>query len=276
MTAPAATLLVLAGSLAPAHAAVIPQCTGTPTAASVCNIDWNNGFTPPKVRIRAGTSIVWSNSEVTGNVTVAEQKTTPKQTVAFTRVVSAGGNSSGKPDGGPVTFRNTGAQYTEKYQGDPSTPLGVIKNAQIIVVPPPASPPPASSPPAKPPPPHSGKPSPTPSPGTSVLGQGSANNPTLGVGVLPTPGASPPPPPPALALPAIGEPGPTPSETPTVEAAATSLSQPVKARRLGLPGALAAVLVAGVAVGVVRLAKAEYGGNGTNGGNAQPPGPPSP
>jgi plastocyanin len=103
--------------------------------------------------------------------------------------------------------------------------------------------------------------SPSPAP---VGGIGSAGNPALGAGELLPPfrngtGKQPTP---------LVAPGSTPSPVPTASVDAfgdpvpvegVTLAQPVPARRFGLPGAVAAVLVAGVVVGVVRLAKAEYG-----------------
>jgi hypothetical protein len=77
---------------------------------------------------------------------------------------------------------------------------------------------------------------------------------------VPPPGTTPAPQGPVVAGP-LPSPSPPDGTTATADGPInTSLSQPVKARRLGLPGALAAVLVAGVVVGVVRLAKAEFGG----------------
>ena len=68
---------------------------------------------------------------------------------------------------------------------------------------------------------------------------------------------------------------PVPTETaaPTTAVPAQALSQSVPARKYGLPGALAAVLLAGVAVGVVRLARVEYAnGNGNGNGSSNGPG----
>jgi hypothetical protein len=44
----------------------------------------------------------------------------------------------------------------------------------------------------------------------------------------------------------------------------------VPARKYGLPGAVAAVLLTGVVVGVVRLARVEFGGVAGTGGSPQP------
>jgi hypothetical protein len=60
-----------------------------------------------------------------------------------------------------------------------------------------------------------------------------------------------------VALPGVT---PTPTAAPTTPAdVPTTLAQPVAARRIGLPGALAGVLLVGVVAGVYRLARVEYG-----------------
>jgi hypothetical protein len=59
--------------------------------------------------------------------------------------------------------------------------------------------------------------------------------------------------------------------TPTPVAAPRALAQAVPARKYGLPGALAAVLLTGVVVGVVRLARVDYG-NGHKGDHIEPDG----
>lgn len=59
--------------------------------------------------------------------------------------------------------------------------------------------------------------------------------------------------------PVVALPSPTAHASVSPEPAVVSLAQPVPRRRLGLPGAVAAVVLAGLAGGVVRLARAEYG-----------------
>lgn len=153
---------------------------------------------------------------------------------------------------------------------NPPTDTGKIT---VVAKPTPSPTPTTSHSPSPKPQPSTGpspQPGSTPPPGTSVLGQGLSQVPQFGSGTLfPSPGASSAPLGPVIAT----DPSASPTPAPSTDQAATSLSQPVDARRLGLPGALAAVLVAGVVVGVVRLARAEFG-DGTNHGGGAPPAPP--
>jgi hypothetical protein len=256
IAAPAGALLALA---APANAAAPKPVT----------IVWDGAKFTSAPTVASGTTIKWTNAggPLDGSLTITYKAGPTKFTKPIT--IAKGKTSSGLVMTGASTKKNEIVDAAESGLGGTTTTGTIHVNAAPKPAPTPStsatsSPKPTVGSTGKP------KPSPTPSPSTGVLGLGATSNPPIGVGALPSLSPSPSGPQPDLAGPTIGELGPTPSATPTTGATVTSLAQPVKARRLGLPGALAAVLLAGVGVGVVRLARAEYGGNG-----GQPPAAPS-
>jgi plastocyanin len=275
VAAPAAALLALAS---PAHAAEAPVPAPCPNSAKTtkaatadCSVHWDGqALSPASARIQAGVTVTWINDDTPTLVD-------PADTVYLD---STGGpktfNKEVPPEGGRriQLFDKAGkATYsaTTRSVADPDFVDGTI----VIVPVPTPDPTPAPTKSTSPSPPSTGTtPNPTrttPAPGATVLGQGQANVPTLGSGNLfPSPGATPVPLGPLVAGPDFVDPNASPIPDATQPQAGASLAQPVDARRLGLPGALAAVLVAGVLVGVVRLARAEYGLGGP-----QPPAPPS-
>jgi hypothetical protein len=255
---PAAIVLAAA---APAQAAGPSACKSTGTATTTCVITWTGSvFSPASVTVQAGVAVEWTNQghplTGPGTLTITPGNKAPNQ---FPPIQLKPGQTSK-----PVAMSRTG---TETVRG--SQPISLIQTnvntGTIKVVPRPVTPPP---PPATSNPTshtaHTTKPAtgpappPPPAPPTGIT-----NPPPLGAGAVPQPAPSPAGPGPVVAGP---QPTPTPAaESPaaTTDVPARALGQPVPARKYGLPGALAVVLLAGVAVGVVRLARVEYAnGNG--------------
>jgi hypothetical protein len=231
-----------------------PADAATPTVT----IHWDGAKFTSDPTVASGTKVTWVNDAsgpLQGSVTIHYVSGPTK----FNDVTIATAKSTS------VTMTGGSKQATETYTGHESGVAGQNDTGTIVVK---AKPTPApthtTSSPPKSSKPSSSKPKPTPTPTTAppVV----TNPPPLGIGVLgPTP--SPAGPGPLLA-------GPDPGLSPTPEAAPNAnapraLSQSVPARKYGLPGAIAAVLLTGVAAGVVRLARVEYG-NGNGNGNHDP------
>ena len=255
-----------------AEAAATPACKSSGVATSTCVITWTgNAFSPSTLSVQAGVAVEWANQGQGigyGALTVTPAKGAPNQFAATK--VQPGETSK------PVVMAKSGTETVEGSQR--ISPIQTNVNHGVIhVVPKPASPPPATHSPApashpahqttKPTSKPAAAPAPAPAPPTGVT-----NPPPLGIGTVPAPAPSPAGPGPQVAGP---QPVPVPTETaaPTTAVPAQALSQSVPARKYGLPGALAAVLLAGVAVGVVRLARVEYAnGNGNGNGSSNGPG----
>jgi plastocyanin len=249
--------------------AAIAATPATAAGSTTATVTWSNGSFSGNPRLHAGDAVRWRNNsgqplEVKGttsnwkaySVTVAANATSASH--KFTTAGSYGFSGTGgllgtQTDSGTITV--TAPQSSPTPSKTPTSK------------PSPHTSKPASSPPPKHPTRHhhqggSGSNS-TPSP-TFTGGVGAAGGPQLGAGELNPPvrpghGNAP--------DPVVASPGVTPTPAPTASVDAfgdpvtteATLAQPVPARRFGLPGAVAAVLVAGVIVGVVRLARAEYG-----------------
>jgi hypothetical protein len=242
---------------APARAATDPKaCPTKGTATASCLITWTGStFSPVKTSVRAGVSVVFHNANsgaLARDVTVSGTKPTK-----FSVKITPGASSKAQTLAG-----------TETVSGQESGALGNSGTATITVVPAPTTPPttkpPTSSPKPKPST-HSTTPATSPAPQPTGPALGVTNAPPLGIGVL-APTASPAGPGPQVAGPDDLFGGPTPTPTPVAEAP-RALAQSVPARKYGLPGALAAVLLTGVVVGVVRLARVDLGNGHHIGGN---------
>jgi plastocyanin len=241
---------------APAHAATTPVCSGSKENTATCYVDWKSGvLTPAKITVRVGVSVLWHNNNSTpildgGTVTLASAKGAPT-----TFSVTAGTRSATKS----VKFSKAG---TEKYTGNDGTSGTTAGTITVAAAPTPTPTHSTASSSPKPKSTHSTTPATSPAPQPTSPPLGVTNPPPLGIGVLaPTP--SPAGPGPMVAGPddLFGAPTPTPT---SVAAAPRALAQSVPARKYGLPGALAAVLLTGVVVGVVRLARLDFG-NGHSG-----------
>ena len=241
---------------------VIPTAhAATPTVT----ITWDGDKFTSTPTIASGTIVKWRNDGSgglagiggDGTLTVT-YKSGPSR---FSTVnVAHGATSSG------TTINGGSAQANEVVNGHDQS--GSDRTGTIVVKATPASP--------KPSPTHSTT-SPKPTHSSSSKASPSAapigvvNPPPLGVGVA-SPSPSPAGPGPLVAA---APPDELPTPEPSVDADVPpthALAQSVPARKLGLPGALAAVLLTGVVVGVVRLARVEFGngngyGNGPVGGH---------
>ncbi|MFL6239628.1 MAG: hypothetical protein ACJ735_09105 [Actinomycetes bacterium] len=255
--------------MTPAVAAVTPACSSKSVNTKTCVVVWSSdSLTPATMKLQAGASVIWHNGNtniIEGTVELQSAHGAPT-----TFDVSAGPGTSTKP----LRFSRVG---TEKYTGSDTLKSGVPGTITVVAAPTssPPSPPPRSSPPtppshppAPPPPGGGGGTSNPPPPAPAPLGV--TNPPPLGVGVLPTPAPSLPGPNPLVATPNLGIPT-TPTPTAVPADVPKALGQSVPARKYGLPGALAAVLLAGLVVGVVRAARAEANGHAAP-ETPQPPG----
>jgi hypothetical protein len=247
----AAPLLLLA---APAEAA-------TPTVT----ITWDGTKFTTNPTVASGTIVKWKNAgtqPTAGNLRITYKSGPTK----FNPIsVAPGATSTGtKLTGGSAATKEVvhGSQpvLVQTNVGDGTITIQAV--GQPVPAP---SHSPTSHPTTKPthttkPAPAKPAPAPKPAPPTGVT-----NPPPLGVGAVPAPAPSPAGPGPQVAGP---QPVPAPTETAaptTTEVPPQALGQSVPARKYGLPGALAAVLLAGVAVGVVRLARVEYANGNGNG-----------
>ena len=283
LAGPAVVLLALA---TPARAAEEPPapvaaCSADakkPTTATTCRIVWTGSeFVPTKAAVVSGVGVVFKNNGGAFRAGIGDGTLTVRyqsgETNFDTKPIQVASGASSKP----LVLTNKTGKPEEVVTGQDQSVAGtpVLYTITVKAAPKPSpTPSPSTSTPPKPEPTTGSSPKPgtTAAPGTTVLGQGQANVPTLGSGnIFATPGAPNAPLGPLVAGPDFADPNASPAPEANIEPqAGASLAQPVDARRLGLPGALAAVLVAGVLVGVVRLARAEYGLGGT-----QPPSPPS-
>jgi hypothetical protein len=220
-------------------------------------ITWTGtAFSPAKTSIQSKVSVVFHNANSApfgSNVRISGTKPT-----SFTVTLDPGTSSK------PVTFTATG---NETIDGKETATLGDSSTATVTTTAAPQSPPPATHSPAASSAPSHGSGS-TASPAPSSVPTAVTNPPPLGIGVIPTPSALPRGPDPLVAGPGF-EDTPTP-EPSSADIPAKALSQSVPARKYGLPGAVAAVLLTGVVVGVVRLARVEFGGVPVNGTSTEP------
>jgi hypothetical protein len=254
----------LSVALIPLTLLAVPSRAEAATTPTV-TITWDGSKFTSNPSVATGTIVKWKNagtSPTAGKLKIT-YKSGPTQFSPIT--IAPGATSSGT--------KMTGGSVSAKEVAHGSQPVLVQTNVgdcTITIVPRPATPPP-TRPPTQPPTSnptshtsHTTKPAakaaPPPAPPTGVT-----NPPPLGAGAgaVPQPAPSPAGPGPVVAGP---QPTPTPAaESPavTTDVPARALGQSVPARKYGLPGALAVVLLAGVAVGVVRLARVEYAnGNG--------------
>ncbi len=270
MRRPALVVLAIAGAAVVAALPVAGGLVWTPARAATTptvTITWDGSkFSTVSKPIASGTIVKWKNSgtaEVLGVGDGTLEVTYKSGPTSFSKItVEHNATSSGtKIVGGSK-------QANEVFNGHDNSGDDATGTVAVSAAPPPPSPKPSTKPPT-----HSPTPKPThkttspthsPSPKPSSPPLGVTNAPPLGIGVLPGPKTSVQGPGPQVAAPDDIEPSlqpPVPSEdVPHV------LGQPVPARKYGLPGALAAVLLAGVAVGVVRAARTEVG-NGNGNGN---------
>ena len=255
---PAALLLA-----APAEAA-------TPTVT----ITWDGSKFTSNPTVSSGTIVKWKNAGTTPTAG-ALQITYKSGPTKFAPIsIAPGATSSGTKMTGLSTTTREVVRGSQPVLVQTNVGNGTITIRAVAPPPPPATHPPTTKPTS--PATHTTQPAtqpapkPAPAPPTGVT-----NPPPLGIG-----GVAPPAPSPVGPGPLVAGPQPQPTPTPDAvapasEVPARALSQSVPARKYGLPGTLAAVLLAGVAVGVVRLARVEYA-NGNGHAAGEPPTPTEP
>jgi hypothetical protein len=237
-------------ALAVVGAAVTPARAATPTVT----INWDGSQFTSTPTVASGTVVKWHNAggQLDGSVTISYKSgpTTFKSVTVDKGRTSSGTTMTGgsKQEDEVVTGQESDAALNQNDKAN-----GTIHvKAQPAPAPSPTHT--TSRPSPKPTHPSVPEPTPTPSPSAPLT---VTNPPPLGVGAAPTPTATPSGPNPLVALPP--QPPPSPTLEPALTDAPRALAQAVPARKYGLPSVLAAVLLAGVGVGVVRARRSDNG-----------------
>src|SRR4051794_29509191 len=252
---PALTALAVVGTTLPLATMLLmtPAQAATPTVT----ITWDGSRFTSTPTIASGTIVKWknANSAPTAGSLRVSYKSGPTKFSDVT--VAPGATSKGTPMTGGSKASNEGVHGRQQV----SLIQTNVNDGTIHVGAKPAAPAPSNTttkPPAShsnPPAAHSNPPKAPAAQTTPPPAAGLTNPPPLGVGAIPTPAPSAPGPGPQVAGPVPLTPAPTTLQADVPHA----LSQPVPARKYGLPGALAVVLLTGVVVGVVRVARSEFG-----------------